>query len=128
MESKIPSSMPVTKITWDQYDKDVHKLAEGIKSSGVELHCIYAIPRGAYIMGVHLSHLLKLPLVDKPYGTTLVVDEISDTGSTLSGYKKQRMKRVYTATLHIKEGTKTVPDFWVAKYVKNTWIQYPWEV
>lgn len=128
MEQPTQLSMPKIIISWDQYNKDVHELAKMIKASEEEFHCIYAIPRGGYILGVHLSHLLKIPLIEKPYGNTLVVDEISDTGGTLSSFQYKKMYRAKIATLHIKEETKTVPHFWVAKYKQNCWIEYPWEV
>lgn len=121
------SHMSNVEISWELYDKDIHKLAEGIKSSNITLHCIYAIPRGGLVPAVHLSHLLGLPITDNPFGNILVVDDVSDTGSTLEKWKRKRLARVYLATLHIKEGTKTIPDFWVGQYKREQWIKYPWE-
>jgi hypoxanthine phosphoribosyltransferase len=113
------------KITWEQYNEDIHKLAKAIKESNTDFHCIYAVPRGGLVIGVHLSHLLKLPLTEHPYGNILIVDEISDTGKTLKQW--QHKKYITAATLHIKKGTMVVPDYWIAEYPKDIWIIYPWE-
>ena len=116
------------KITWEQYDTDVHKLAEMLKESKTDFHCIYGIPRGGLVIGAHLSHLLKIPLTDKPFGSYLVVDDVSDSGGTLADWRTKRMVRVKLATLYVKGGTSVMPDFWVAKYPKDKWIVYPWEI
>ncbi|RLE92667.1 MAG: hypothetical protein DRN04_09555 [Thermoprotei archaeon] len=60
--------------------------------------------------------------------TALIVDDVSDTGITLSfayDHVKSIIPTVYTATLFIKPWTKYVPDF----YLKTTdkWIIFPHE-
>jgi len=58
----------------------------------------------------------------------LIVDDVSDTGETLSKVhailqaKKPRMLK--SATLHIKPWTKFVPDYYYKKL--DGWICYPW--
>lgn len=129
MVEKTPSTMKEAKISWEQYNEDIHKLAEGIKVSKLEFHCIFAIPRGGYVIGVHLSHLLKIPLTVNPYGTFLVVDDVSDSGKTLQEYRSPRYgKRCKLATLYVKEGTSILPLFYVATFKKDVWIEFPWEV
>ena len=119
----------IARVSWQQYDDDVHLLAERIKKSTVELHCIHAIPRGGMVVAVHLSHLLKLPLTENPYGTFLVVDDVSDTGSTLQEFTGKRFgRKCVLATLYIKEGTTVVPTFFTRSFKKDEWIEYPWEV
>lgn len=114
------------KISWEQYNKDIHKLASVIEEQQADLHCIYGIPRGGLIPAVHLSHLLDLPLVEKPYGKYLLVDDISDSGITLKNKVPPRAFCM-TATLYTKKGTCYTPDFWVAEYPKEAWLIYPWE-
>jgi hypoxanthine phosphoribosyltransferase len=128
MVLKTPSHTSEVKIDWKLYDEDVHKLAELIKKSKEQLHCIYAVPRGGLVIAVHLSHLLGLPITDNPFGHILVVDDISDSGSTLDKWRRKRLARVSIATLYVKEGTKVVPNFWVAEYKKDQWVEFPWEV
>jgi hypoxanthine phosphoribosyltransferase len=86
---------------------------------------IYAIPRGGYIFGVFLSHLFKLPMVNKPTKNTLIVDDICDTGKTFSKYKKY-----LKICLVIKDkGAKCTDNIIYGKRVKdNVWIKFFWEV
>lgn len=128
MVEKTQSHTSDVEISWELYDEDIHKLAALIKKSGEQFHCIYAVPRGGLVVAVHLSHLLGLPITDNPYGHILVVDDVSDTGTSLDKWRRKRLARVSLATLHMKEGTTTIPDFWVGKYKREQWLQYPWEV
>ena len=109
--------------SWKEFDDDIKKIVEQVRYLGVKN--IYAIPRGGLILGVHLSHILKLPLADTPYGNVLVVDDISDTGETLLQWGKKTHASI--ATLYWKSGTKTLPDYTVRSYYPNEWIVFPWE-
>ena len=122
MESKTPQNI---EISWEQYDKDIHTLVNTILKHGEQLACIYAIPRGGLVLGVHLSHLLKLPLTLEPYGNVLVVDDVSDTGETLLQWGNKTHASI--ATLYMKNGTKTLPDYTVRSYQSSEWLVFPWE-
>lgn len=113
------------EITWEQYEKDIRELVANIEKNGEQFACIYAIPRGGLVIGVHLSHILKLPLTQDPYGNVLVVDDISDTGETLLQWSSKSHASI--ATLYWKSGTKTLPDYTVRSYYPNEWIVFPWE-
>lgn len=60
----------------------------------------------------------------------LVVDDVSDSGTTLEFVKKHLLEKgateVKTATLHIKPNTKFKSDFYHS--VESAWIEYPWEI
>lgn len=126
MGIKRSSGQSKIKISWAQYDKDVHQLADNIKKAGLGLSCVCPIPRGGCPIGVHLSHLLEIPMRSIPRGRTLIVDDVSDSGKTLS--KWQGKKGIYTATLYIKSSARVKPDFTVRCYKTDQWIVYPWEV
>lgn len=127
MEKKTRSN--IAQVKWKQYDADIHLLAERIEEADIELHCLYAIPRGGLVIGTHLSHLLGLPLTDNPYGTYMVVDDVSDSGQTLQEFTTKRFgKNCVIATLYIKEGTSVVPTFFTRSFKKKEWIEFPWEV
>ena len=113
-------------IDWRQYDKDVRDLADKIHKADLGLSCICPIPRGGCPIGVHLSHLLKIPMESSPHGKTLIVDDVSDTGKTLLEWHGK--SGIYTATLYWKEGALVMPNFTVRGYEKSQWIVYPWEV
>ena len=59
----------------------------------------------------------------------LVVDDVSDTGSSLRFVRDYVIERgaseVKIAVLHIKPWTSFVPDFFAEKV--DSWIVYPWE-
>jgi uncharacterized protein len=63
----------------------------------------------------------------------LVVDDLSDSGNTLS-YIKQQLNQLHTtacdikiATLFIKSKTSLIPDFYSSEYQNETWLVFPWE-
>ena len=83
---------------------------------------IYGIPRGGLVLAVYLSHLLNIPIVDRPTGKeTLIVDDIADTGTTLNDFKDYTI-----ATLYYHKQSKVKPDIWIYEK-KDNWILFPWE-
>tara|TARA_B100000575_G_C22555966_1_gene354322 strand:- start:38 stop:442 length:405 start_codon:yes stop_codon:yes gene_type:complete len=82
---------------------------------------VMGLPRGGLIPAVLISHELGLPYVQHPGKNTLVVDDINDTGHTLS-----KAPGAYWAVLHNKPTSK-FKDCIYAKEVDDQWIVYPWE-
>ena len=72
--------------------------------SGEGFDGIYGIPAGGLVPAVYLHYRLKLPLMLAPTERTLVVDDIVDTGLTMSHY--------------ISKGNFTVGEF-------NLEVQHP---
>jgi len=128
-------------------------LAEEVKRSSFKPTKILAIAEGGIIPGafinlylgtyletikiVHYNGREKLPAVhiigdlsrsDVP---TLIVDDISDSGETLS-YLKNRLQEkgvsdvnIKVATLHVKPQSSFKPDWFISTVTE--WIRYPWE-
>jgi hypoxanthine phosphoribosyltransferase len=73
-----------------------------------------------------LKQCLNMPLTDKK---TLLVDDISDSGSSLQlakrHLKQQGAKETKIATLYIKPATRTKPDYFEKR--TNNWIVFPWD-
>ena len=110
-------------ISWKEYDDMIVQLTEKIKESKITFDGIYGIPRGGLVLAVSLSHQLDLPLLIYPTKNTLVVDDISDEGKTLSSLKNRKI-----ATLYSTSWTKIKPDWHIKeKTDKNTWLIFPWE-
>jgi len=83
---------------------------------------IYGIPRGGLVPAVYLSHLTGLPLTNFPqHPTTLIVDDIADTGHTLEEYNNY-----FIATIYYHKQSIVKPDIWVYEK-KKQWIVFPWE-
>jgi len=112
-------------MTWEDFSEAINYLARKIKSCHLEFKAVYGIPRGGLVVAVALSHRLNIPVsFDIDSDNLLVVDDIADSGDTLSHHLSARN----TLTLFAKYGTKMVPDF-VWKWTPNdVWIVFPWEV
>ena len=113
-------------LTWKDIEDAVTSLAHRIKESGIEITSIYGLPRGGLIPAVMLSHKLNIPLFKSGYdvllGTTLIVDDICDTGETLEKYTNYPI-----ATIHHKQTASVEPTFHYSLVRGTAWIVYPWE-
>lgn len=113
------------KLDWGEIERLVEVLSFKIQSYYEEIDVIYGCPRGGLIPAVMLSHKLGLPLITdecKITKTTLIVDDICDTGNT---FANMDVSSKYFASLHYREG-----GFFKCLYateVINDWIVYPWE-
>jgi len=124
--------------TWKQIEEGIDVLTYFLKS--LNLKYITGIPRGGLIPAVMLSHNLgvKFKCLDEilsssaiMYGVTdiLVVDDIFDSGKTLSYYSSLGF---LTATLHKKIITREDfqsegLNFYVYPLLEKEYIVYPWE-
>lgn len=84
---------------------------------------VYGIPAGGLVLAVYLHYRLKLPLMLAPTESTLVVDDIVDTGFTMSHYIS---KGNFTVSLFCKEGGRWKPNIWL-RAKTDKWIRFPWE-
>ena len=124
-------------ISWDEYQQLVDKLAKKINFKKNKFNLIVAINRGGNVVGTMLSHKSKVPLkilhtdefmwIGKEGDKILLVDDLSDTGKTfievLTWFPERIVK---TACVHVKDGTKFIPDYFVEN-TNNDWIVYPYE-
>ena len=108
-------------LEWSEIHECVNILCKQIITDYPIIDSVMGLPRGGLIPAVLISHELGLPYVLHPGKNTLVVDDINDTGETLS-----KAPGVYWATLHHKLTSKFQHNFY-AKEVKDQWIVYPWE-
>ena len=107
---------------WDMSDL-IKDLTEKIPLEVPLADSIYGVPRGGLIPAVMLSHALDLPLVDTIGRNTLVVDDMSDSGVTLS-----KMPGQFTAVLYHKPHTSCfTPNVWSKLHEGDEWLVFPWE-
>ena len=113
-------------LTWEQVDSLVEELATQVEKEFSNTTHIYGIPRGGLIPAVMLSHRLGIPLITKlghETLTTLIVDDISDSGETLKFWEG-----LTTAVLLHKPHTScAVPTIYGSIHSSDAWIIYPWE-
>jgi len=110
-------------ITPNQFQNDIIALSKLIPEN--EFKNIYGIPRGGSIVEVFLSHFCKLNVTSKQsiaFLETLIVDDIADTGLTLTPYKNFKI-----ATVYYKPRSKIKPDYYVREVNNSDWIVFPWE-
>jgi len=123
----------ILNFTWEEFDEAVEEMTIAAKEAIDYIHidAIYGVPRGGLILGVALSHALDLPLIsslglyDGKRKNLLVVDDISDTGETLTGISDTVEKSLFY-TLHYDDKSAFGPDFYYASN-DDCWIRYPWE-
>jgi len=142
-------------LTWQDVYNLTLQLSERIVSSGFSPDIIVGIARGGWIPARILSDVLYMeslqnirieyytdvgvkgrePKITQPLSgslknkSVLIVDEVADTGDSLSyaishikslGVDEQR-----TAVLHLKPGSRVIPDYYMVK--TSCWMVYPWE-
>ena len=108
-------------LEWSEIHELVNILCKKIITEYPNIDSVMGLPRGGMIPAVLISHELGLPFVLHPGKNTLVVDDINDTGHTLS-----KAPGAYWAVLHNKPTSK-FKDCIYAKEVGDQWIVYLWE-
>ena len=107
--------------TWNEFDKSVDHIANQCKFW--KLSGIYGVPRGGLCLAVALSHKLDIKLIEKPSKNSLIVDDIFETGITLSNFKDIEGVNFFVLV------SKKPPIWWntVDLSYKKEWIVFPWE-
>jgi len=110
-------------LSWDDVSQLVDKLCEEIIPVIPNIDSVFGISRGGLIPAVMVSHKLNLPWSNVMLPSTLVIDDIADTGETL-----KNIVGCYTATLHYKPHTSCFrPNIYAYEHKGDEWIIYPWE-
>jgi hypoxanthine phosphoribosyltransferase len=144
-------------LSWQSVINLAKRLAEIIKKSGYKPDIVIAIGRGGYIparivcdylllkdlTSIKVEHwgiartekeaTIRFPLcTDIKSKKVLLVDDITDTGDTLSisleYLKRFEPKEIKTAVIIHKICSKIVPDYFVKKVIKWRWIIFPWHL
>ena len=108
-------------LSWDQFNSCVESITHACSEK--ELCGVYGFPRGGLCLAVALSHSLNIPFLDQPKPGSLVVDDVYETGMTLS-------REFDTPEIIIFVWmSKVQPDYWNAVEVcdPHEWLIFPWE-
>ena len=107
-------------ITWKEIDIWTAILVAKIGKE--KFGSIFAFPRGGLILGVMLSHRLKIPLLTTISSDTLLVDDIADTGGTLKKFSQKKAVLIWRNTSAVK------PEFFGVEIDSEApWQKFPWE-
>lgn len=107
------------KITFEEYDNAISLLAQKIKASGKKYTAVCGIPRGGYYPAIQLSNILGIPAVTSPISGVLIVDDIMDSGATLTPYTQDKAV-VYCKDI---EKAKKSGIFYAEPF--NEWLDIP---
>lgn len=125
-----------TELVYEPYDffEDLEVLVE--KLSPENLHPllngryfdgIYGVEEGGSVLRACLHYRLGLPSLLTPTRKSLIVDDIADSGKTLSHYAE---KGIFIATLFYRKGSIVVPNVWLHEKETGTysWVRFAlWE-
>jgi hypoxanthine phosphoribosyltransferase len=108
-------------LTWDEFDEAVYRIANMYE--GRAFNGVYGFPRGGLCLAVALSHHLELPLLSELEPDCLVVDDIYETGRTLTEARKMQ------GCEFVVWISKIAPTWWRAVQVEHgpEWVVFPWE-
>ena len=111
----------ISHFTWSEFDKSVEEIAD--KCRFKEFSGIYGVPRGGLCLAVALSHKLKIELISKPIKNSLIVDDVYETGLTLTTFKDIEGAEFFVLFSKIK------PTWWNTVFIseQSQWIDFPWE-
>ena len=107
--------------SWDEFDKSVEHIANKCKFT--EFSGIYGVPRGGLCLAVALSHKLNIELISEPLKNSLIVDDVYETGLTLTTFKDIEGAMFFVLFSKIKS------TWWNTVFIskKSQWIVFPWE-
>ena len=107
--------------SWSEFDKSVDYIADRCKF--LKLSGIYGVPRGGLCLAVALSHRLNIKLIEKPLKNSLIVDDVFETGITLSNFKNIEGANFFVLV------SKEEPIWWntVNFAPEKEWVVFPWE-
>jgi hypoxanthine phosphoribosyltransferase len=127
-------------VTWTQYLALVQNICTQIQrfQRKHKISAVIGIPRGGTIPAIMISHALGIKYLERwepiLYKTVLLVDDVTDHGTTLENYKKSLEQQFYlksgsgkilTAVLYKHKKCPLTPDFYVAE--KEKWVVFPYE-
>ncbi len=108
-------------LKWDEFNSCIKSITSSCKDKNFS--GVYGIPRGGLCLAVALSHSLDIPLVTEITSGCLVVDDVYETGKTLS-----RILTIPNTTTFVWF-SKVTPQWWNAVEIVSSdeWLIFPWE-
>lgn len=108
-------------LTWAEFNEAVYRIASFYKDRA--FNGVYGFPRGGLPLAVALSHYLDLPLLDAIEDNCLVVDDVYETGATLS----QALD--FVGVECVVWISKAQPTWFKAAEATSSaeWLVFPWE-
>jgi len=105
------------KLTWDDIQTEAARLASRWQTANIT--GVHGVPSGGAPVACLVAGHLNVPVVDTPTDTTLVVDDLVDSGATLTRYtgRTDALFRKPHSPAHLAPQARTV----------DGWLVFPWE-
>jgi len=115
-------------VTWQDILDYIAKVEKWVKDNNLKPSGVLGIPRGGMILATLLSYKLDIPLLLAAAPNCIVIDDIADSGRTLSHYTDNdtQFNKYYITTMYYHNRSIVKPDFWVSEK-EDKWIVFPWE-
>lgn len=117
----------IEQVTWT----DVESFVGEIETLHKTKHFVgvYGLARGGLIPAIMISYKLGIPLLQAPCRGCIIVDDIADTGRSLSHYILNRTNDVkyFIATIYYSKQSIVRPDYYMKEKADNKWVVFPWE-
>jgi xanthine phosphoribosyltransferase len=146
-----PMTTPFDKnfpVSWDQLHRDARALAWRLSEKG-PWERVVAITRGGLVPAAIVSRELEVRLIDtvcvssyqhqtqgelmvlkgvlEESETTLIVDDLVDTGKT-ARLVREMLPSAHFATIYAKPAGRPLVDTFVTEVSQDTWIHFPWDL
>ena len=117
----------IEQVTW----KDVETFVEEVEilNQHAKFTGVYGLARGGLIPAIMISYKLGIPLLQAPCRGCIIVDDIADTGRSLSHYILNRTNDVkyFIATIYYSKQSIVRPDYYMREKEDDKWVVFPWE-
>lgn len=119
----------ISRITWDEVGAYLNAVAQRVDPH--DFTGVYGIPRGGSVLAAWLSHKLYLPLLSNPEPGCIIIDDICDSGKTLteclnSSEAGDDCHNFITVMFYRKGSCDDSVDYFF-KLKGDDWIVFPWE-
>ncbi len=129
-------------VSWDEYHRNIEKLAQMVHESGWKFDQVLCLARGGLRPGDVFSRVFDVPLAilstssyREEAGTVrgILVDDLVDSGVTLEKVQ-HHLKEYFPAVTEVKSAviwckacSSIRPDFYLEYLESNPWIHQPFE-
>lgn len=117
---------------WKWVNTQIDVIGEQLEGTEVPKF-VTGIPRGGLVPAVLISHKFDIPFIGLEAAKALpgnlkkkilVIDDISDSGDTLSQIKRHNF---ITATLAVRHTSSFTPNYSGTSISNDDWLVFPWE-
>lgn len=112
--------MKLRYVSWEEFQLAVDRIE---RPDGDNL-C--PIPRGGFVLAVILSHKFNIPMVLTPNHRSVLIDDIADSGRTLSDWK-DKYGDLNTIVLFRRASCSPIGIVAAEIIMGNEWVVFPWE-